>query len=412
MNIRLKISNVDRVIFFLFACWLLVDMLNGYLLNAGATFSVSQIYKALVTVIVIVRCIDNKPILKLVCCMIIYLSIYSINLILVDEEVGSSLILLSKFLTSILLFVYFIQINNVNRDYFLRKAKFVIAISFCVFTANMALGALGYGFNSYGSGIGSRGFFFSLNELSGVLAVLFPWIFYYCKRNLPTCLYYVCCASLFLLSFTLSTKSGIVATVMFFFLINYFYGGKIDKIVMIFLFASIILMGFVYFQMVLSAGIPVIERFSYFIDQQGFIDALTSNRLHYWEESGKEFYRSGLSVWILGLGGQRTVEMDPYDALLNCGIVGLIFLIWLYWMMLFYPLMKKYSSLSYSKVIFSSNLLLVIISIGGGHILFSSMAGMLIALSNAILFGEINIFNSKQLLKSVLLKKILLNYKL
>ena len=343
--------------------------------------------------------------------MIIYLFVYLINLILIGEDVGRSLILISKLLTSILFFTYFLQVNNTDRDYFLQKAKFIFTISFVIFSVNMLLGMLGYGFSSYENGIGTCGFFYALNELSGVLAVLSPWMFYYCKTKLTTLGFYICSAFLFLLSFALGSKSGIVATIMFFFLINYSYGEKRERLIMIILFVVIAIIGVIYIQQILSANLPVIERFAFFVEKQGFVDALTSNRLHFWEDRSRDFFRSGLIVWIFGLGGQRTVEMDPFDALLNCGLVGFAVILFLYWKLIAYPLEKRNESLQYSKVIFSSNLLLVLISVGGGHILFSSMAGMLIALSNAILFGKRTIFNSRESIRIILAKRLLMHYK-
>ena len=343
--------------------------------------------------------------------MIIYLFVYLINLILIGEDVGRSLILISKLLTSLLFFTYFLQVNNADREYFLKKAKLIFIISFIIFSVNMILGVLGYGFSSYENGIGTCGFFYALNELSGVLAVLSPWMFYYCKTNLATLGFYLCSTFLFFLSFALGSKSGIVATFMFFFLINYSYGGQTERLIMIVLFVVMTIIGVIYIQQFLSANLPVIERFSYFVEKQGFVDALTSNRLHYWEDRSKEFYTSGVSVWLLGLGGQRTVEMDPFDALLNCGLVGFVAVFFLYWKLISSPLGRRHESLQYSKVIFSSNLLLVFISIGGGHILFSSMAGMLIALSNAILFGKRTIFNSREAIRMLLVKRLLIRYK-
>ena len=397
----------DDLLFWLFAYWLLVDMLNGYLLKSGFTLSISQVYKSLVAIIVIIRCIDNKPIQVLSLCFIIYLSDYLTHIYIIGEEFGSSLTLISKLLTSLLFFTYFIQINNSDRDYFLQKAKIVITLNFAIFAVNLGLGFIGYGFTSYGGeeGFGSRGFFYSMNELSGVLAVLFPWILYYCKTKFSTFWFYLFSASFFLLSFILSSKSGIVATIMFFILINYFYGNKRDKALMVILFVALIVICFTYFQLILATDLPVMERLNYFVNKNGLIDAITSNRLHFWEYHSRELYRTDSIVWIFGLGGQRTVEMDPFDALLNCGLIGLAFLIFLYWELLSSPLTKGYRKRPYSKVVFSSNLLLVFISIGGGHILFSSMAGMLIALSNAVLFGKSSILNSRKLLHFALLKK-------
>lgn len=401
MRSALSICKADYFLFILFACWLLVDTLNGYLLQNDYPISISQIYKLFVAICVLVRCRNCNSVMKVMWWTVLYLSLYIAILYLNGESIASSIILVSKFITSLLFFTYFLEVKRADDSFFYKKAVYVLKWSLVVFAINMVLGYLNIGFKSYGgeNGFGTRGFFYAINELSGVLVVLFPWVFYYYKVHCSTVKFFLCGVVLFFLAYTLSTKSGIIATISLFLFTLYNYGNRVEKLfVLILLIALLIIIG-IYIQIVLSTELPIIQRFSYYMDQNGLIDALTSNRLNYWSEERTEFFNSGFLSKIFGLGGNRTVEMDPFDALLNCGIIGFCALLYIYWKLLSYPLKFKYKAIAYSKVVFFSNLLLVIISIAGGHILFSSMAGMLIALSNAFLYNKTTTSNSPSYLK-------------
>jgi len=186
----------------------------------------------------------------------------------------------------------------------------------------------------------------------------------------------------------MSTKAGILATALSFISITYFYGKKNERRVLLLFFIVAVYYAAKLVQLLLESEVPIVQRFSYFFERDGLLNALTSGRLRMWEEEGGDYTNSGLLTHIIGLGGGRTVEMDFYDILLNCGIVGAVVLVWSYIKILITPLKKRIRKLNYSKVIFTSNFLLVVISLIAGHIVFSSMAGMLIALSNALLFGK------------------------
>lgn len=391
MEEKIRINKADYLLFTLFSCWLLVDMLNGFLLRSDFPISVSQIYKSVVALLVIIRCAKNSQIQSVLFCSVVYLSFYSSIVILNGEEVVGSLVLLSKLITSILFFVYFSIIREINYDFFKNKAFLVLKWSFIIFFCNLIAGYLGYGFSSYSvsddEGFGSRGFFYAINELSGVLAVVYAWAFYYCKTHFSFPKYLLCSMLLFYMAYTLSTKSGIVASAIFFLYITYHYGNKKQKIMIVGLIFVLVVSAVVIVQILLSSDLPLFQRINFALEHNGVLDALTSNRLNFWEEESKEFVNSNFLSKLFGLGGNKTVEMDPFDALLNCGILGLGVLLYFYFKGIIKPLRSKFKNIGYNKVIFISNCLLILMSIGGGHIMFSSMAGMLIALSNALLYN-------------------------
>ena len=296
--------------------------------------------------------------------------------------------LVSKLISSLLFFVYFLEVKKTDEKYFIHKVSIVIACNFIVFAINMVLGNMGIGYNAYedNDGFGSRGFFFSGNELAGVVVTLFPWLFYYIKTKYSFPIYVLSGGVLLFLVFTLSTKSAILATGILFLTINFYYGNKKEKMLTIVL--SILIIGYVAIKVeqFLSSDNPIMVRLSYSLDKNGLADALTSSRLIYWEEERLTYYKADITAKIFGLGGNKSVEMDPLDALLNCGVVGLVFLVMMYIKLLYYPLKKNYRHHQYRMVVFYSNALLVFISMIAGHMLFSGMAGMFVALTNAILY--------------------------
>ena len=393
MQKALRIIRTDDIIFNLFACWCLVDTLSG-MMSGFLFFSLSQIVKALVAALVIFRCSHNQAIVSCVSVMIIYLSISVFHSAIIGEDVPATIILMSKLLTSILFFVYFIQVKKSNGRYFEDKAFLVLKWNFLIFSLNIALGLVGIGNSTYNvedatvTTIGSHGFIHSTNEMAGVLAVVFSWAFYYFKQHYSFIVYLFLSALLFFLAYAMSTKAGILATALSFISITYFYGKKNERRVLLLFFIVAVYYAAKLVQLLLESEVPIVQRFSYFFERDGLLNALTSGRLGMWEEERGDYTNSGLLTLLIGLGGGRTVEMDFYDILLNCGIVGVVVFGWTYIKMLISPLKKRIRELHYIKVIFTSNFLLVVISLIAGHIVFSSMAGMLIALSNALLFGK------------------------
>lgn len=401
---KFKISSTDNLLFAFFSCWCLVDSINGLLLR-NDLISISQIFKIFVAFIVIVRCQGNNAINNLLLGLMLYLCLYIVNVALHGEDVVSSVILVSKLMTSILFYYYFLQVLFADDKYFEQKAYLVLKWNFIFFAANMILGIMGFGYAAYGDvddGIGSKGLFYAGNELSGVVAAVFPWVFYYIIRRGSIVFYFVSGAALLVLVYSLSTKSGIFATLLLFIMIAFFYGSKRIKVITVLSSIAVVFYIVLHIQALLGTDVAIVERFSFFLERDGLMGAMTAGRLDYWEEESVEFFRSDIFTKLLGLGGMRTVEMDPADSLLNCGFIGLFLLTVIYLKGFLKPFKHNNTNNPYRFVVFSSNVVLIAISVAAGHVLFSSMAGMLIALSNAMLCIRAKHTNSLLLSKSQL----------
>lgn len=379
--------NIDHFLIQLFSLWLLIDTINGFCLGYNIDFPLSQVYKSIVAIIVLIRCRHDKLCTKFVFILLIYLLLYSMVVLTNGYSLTKILYFLSKPITSFLFYIYFLMlIKQQKYNKYLLK---IFKLSFLFFSANIVIGIFGFGFASYKDmgGIGRCGFFYAINELSVVVAVLFPISLYYVKTHCSFIFYFLFSIFLLALSFILSTKTSMLVAISSILYIMYSYGNKIEKKIVVFSIIAIIVSCITIFSILVSSDLKVFQRFSYFMDKDGLLVAFTSGRLIYWDEKSYIYYASGLITKVFGLGGCQTVEMDPLDALLNFGLLGFILIIILYTKIIYNAFKCKFY---YSKAIMFSNILLVLISIFSGHLMFSSMAGMLIALSNAFLFYKNN----------------------
>ena len=85
------------------------------------------------------------------------------------------------------------------------------------------------------------------------------------------------------------------------------------------------------------------------------------------------------------MGESRTVEMDPFDVLLNYGIVGVL-LCYSFYIYLLIKSWKYRRKNMIAKLVLYVNLLILSASSFAGHIIFSGMASWLIALINTLIY--------------------------
>lgn len=385
-----KLDRYDRILMSLLSLWLLVDMINGFFLGHGVPLPVSQIYKPLVVLLIVLWHPKDRKINKFTVSSLFYVLIYGMVTMLGDASIVKSITLILKPVTSIIIFLYFTRLFRVyDNELVLKRFINIILFSILIVIVNILLGLKGIGYHSYDTNdqeLGFCGFFYSPNELGGVFAVLYPLVLAYVICN-KSRLVYIATIIIFAISCVLmSTKSSFLILAIAVVLITYSYGTKFERRFIVFASVSGIYVLYRIIDMLLSSEHAAIERLNFFIERNGLLWALTSGRLEKWEDMSTMFYDSDFFFKVFGLGQSdyEPVEMDPYDLLLNCGYIGLLVL-----MMMYYKLIREPYKLSgniFSKAVLISNCLLVFMSIITGHIFFSSMAGMLIALSNSLLY--------------------------
>lgn len=386
-------KTTDNVIWVCFALWLLVDSLNGYAMTNNINVRPSQIFKFMVFVIVTARMIQFENFKKLFICLLPYLILVLLNSYDLHVNTFDTFTLLMKPLSSFVFFLYFKYMAEKNVLYFEKKFWTVFILSFLFFIANIVLGLMGFGRHVYETGndttFGVKGYLYAQNEISGLIIYLYPAILYYIRNNYSRIVYYLLIVLIIFISFSIGTKTSLAIAILSGFVVTYYLGSKIEKITMVVGGVIVAIAGIVYLSYFMALEFDIVERFMYFYDQHGFVEAITSGRFDYWEERSEQFFRMDfISNW-LGWGNREdfVCEMDPFDAILQFGYVGGIInsLFLLYLVMV--PLCWRRKN-RYAKIMMFCNISLFFVSIFSGHIFFSSMAGLFVALANAQLYYD------------------------
>ena len=405
-----KSLQLDNFIWVCFACWILIDSFNGYAKTNEIGIPVSQIFKTFVFVIVLIRLIRYVDVQLILFFCFLYIVLVLSNITGSGDSTIGVLTQLMKPLTNFFFFIYFVKCAQINRGYFARKFDFVIVFSFVFFIANVFLGLLGFGNSIYalgdGESYGIKGFIYAQNEISGVVAVLFPLVLLRMHRNYGRQIYYMTCLFLIFISFSIATKAAVFVAILSSCLVSFYLGEKKEKKVIVIITAISLIAIISYISYILASDFGMFQRFSYFYEKNGFYEAILSGRWTYWMEQSPYFFRQDFITQLFGLGNSEiNCELDPFDALLYLGWIGLLFNVLFLGLILIIPGIRKNKN-EYEKVMFISNSLIFFIAILSGHIFFSSMAGMLIALSNAFLIDNRKELLIKRILIFIIAKKL------
>lgn len=384
-----KYLPIDKFILFLFTNWLIIDSINGFIMRSGIDFPISQMFKLFTVVLVVTRMIKKRFFFIYFFVVIFYLFVFYINFTLsFPTNINEILAFILKPITSISFFIYFKFMMKSQPKNFLQSGIKILKVNILVFIFNILIGLFGLGYNSYTNmgGFGHCGYFYSINELSGVILVLYPLSLFYVHKTYSRKKYLLFSLLLVFVSVILATKTSSVMAVFISLLIAYVYGTKLEKKLVLIISLVLIICVIAYLGIILSSDVKAIQEFSYHMGTMGIIGALTSGRLLRWNDFQILFNNAPLPMKLLGLGEYRTVEMDIFDSVINCGYIGLFVLIYIYMYMIIIPCKSAFKHRIFRKPVQISNYLLILISIFSGHILFSSMAGMFIALSNSFLY--------------------------
>jgi len=398
MNIK-KINikfTIESILIFLFSIFILLDMINGYLLRNGF-FSISLILKSLTFLLTIIYLITFKKSLN----KIIYVIGIIIFYLFVHLFITSNIIMtlkgldwLIKFLSVVVFYIFFSKLIVENK---VDKIFKIVTYSFVFLCINFIIGFLGYGYPMYEGGgvsMGTRGFIFAGNEISVAIIVsgaILQMYFLEQRKYLKFLL-----ISILMLSMggLLTAKVAILASILItlgFTLIKASEKLKHLKINIIdFKFSLIILVLlpiisfiFIYYALFVSG---LINRFSYFYNKLDIITFLLSKRNIWAIEAIHSFYDKysifnvffGASKnWFQFISGNKMVEIDILDFLMTYGIVGVVLSYGFLFLLLFKNYLNKLNP--YKRYISFTIILLIGISCTSGHVLASGTAGFLIA---------------------------------
>lgn len=382
----IKVLPVDRIIWLFFTCWILIDSTNGFLRIIGVDFPFSQLIKFGVFILVLMRLIRLDRIKVSMIVTVVYLLFVSIHVFFIGNDVKAATVLILKPLTTLFFFYYFKYFSNRFPVLFSAMFNRLIFANFIFLAVNIAFGLMGYGNHVYDigeeEGVGIKGFIISQNEISLVVAILYPMLLLISSQKYNRLIYYLIGMAIGFISFCISTKASIIISFVSFIFVSIITGTKTEKKWIVLITSILLLTSVSYMAVVLSSEIGFIQRFSYFMENRGLLDAIFSGRLDQLETESNIFF--GKTSFLSQLLGQGEVacELDPFQALFSFGYIGGILNVVLL-MYLFFRLKFKYKKNEYEKVLNLSNTLIVLLSLFSGHVFFSSMGGLFMALSNA-----------------------------
>lgn len=380
----MKLTKIDSIIWSLTALWLIIDTITGFFLNNGVNFPLSQFFKIGISGLISYR-LSQLGYLSYIYFWIIYLSVIFLNCAFLNESIGDTFTLLSKLILTYLFYQYFCIFSKWWPRTLIRNSKRILLISFCVVSINIISGLFGFGFNTYpDEHVGFKGFFYAGNELGGVMAVLTPFFLYYSIINYTKLKFIFVGIFCIVLSVILGTKAFMLVSVISFISISWMYGTRQFRL---YLYGAVIIIIIISIPIIISLfssnEIDLLIRFSHSYDKGGISSIIFSNRDEFWISRSADFFNSDIITQLFGLGGNRTVEMDHLDVLLNYGYVGVVIIYSSILYLIIRSYLYRYRN-SFSKVVLLINILLLGMSFIAGHIVFSSMAGMFIALVNAV----------------------------
>lgn len=379
---------IDRIIWSMFIIWLGIDSLTGYFLNNGNELPISQLFKFILITVLVIRLSHIKKFVFSLSALLIYIAVYLLNLIFINEVIGISILLLSKFLTTILIYVYLCyfkdRYGSVIYHFFI---NLVFKYGLLLIIINILLGVLGYGFFTYESlQLGYKGFFYAGNELGPTVIPIFGYYLFnaYKKHHLYT--YIAWSVFLVVLGICIGTKACIFSPVLLALLIPFIYSNKLGRIKQTICLMSMIVLCCVFLGTYLEdTGIDQIEKIVTNYQENGIEDTISSGRNQYWKQVKNDILHSNGLSFFLGLGGGRTVEMDPMDIFFNFGLIGVISI----YLIIIIQMLNVYKTISFhpwNKLVFMVDLILLCLSCIAGHVIFSSMAGLYIALINSLAY--------------------------
>lgn len=392
----IKYSFYENILFKLFYFLLLVDTINGFFLGFGQAIPLGQIYKFFILLFFIFYLVKTKEGYGFILLLLGYECFYVYLLAekFYVSNIGDTLSLLSKFLMVCMGYPIFIHLVRKNSDAYFGKVRKIVFLNSLVILFNIVVGLAGFGFSTYDAtedGSGSKGFFYAVNELSGVIIYLSGFLFFYFKRKLSTkrfiafFLFVLACVTVF------GTKTALGGIFFFFIFLQYKYA-KVNKILMLILLVLVIPL-LLYVGYLIAKENGIWERWTYFYERSDDIYTfLLSGRDTFWENMRDDFFAKGLWAIIFGAGGVVTVEMDPFDALMNFGIVGLV-VVYGFWILMTYNAYKLKKINTFANIVFFLDVEILIFSLFAGHLMFSGMMGPFVPLINGLAYVPNNVLD-------------------
>lgn len=263
-------------------------------------------------------------------------------------------------------------------------------IAWIIIAFNVIAGLMGYGIPSYGEDeedMGVKGFFFAGNELGGIMAVLAPFMIYLITIRLSGVKAFLAYIIIMLVGISIGTKSSILVTILSILIVPILYMSPKKRLKII--LCWIIIIGFFFpfiVNLIADSSIGAIERWSYFYHEGGVTRLIFSGRDDFWNTKKVLFFNSDIITQLFGMGAEgKFVERDHLDFLIIFGYIGLAAITSFFIYLLITAIKHRHNN-SLMKIVIFSDLLVIGMGYMAGHVWYSAMASVYIALLNAFTF--------------------------
>ncbi|WP_337881516.1 O-antigen ligase family protein [Rheinheimera sp.] len=397
--------DADRLLLWLFSAYLLVDALNGFLLNEwGRSFGLSAFYKLSLLLLTAWRLSQLAP--HLLCALMLAGTVLMLGPLYSQLRYGLSPVgdisLILKLLSPVLCFAYFAALCRAEPGLFRQGAARMLGLNLATVLLNFALGAVGFGYSSYlpqphlpQLDLGSKGFFNAANEVSVVLLALAALSLPLCWQRhkagfLLLAAAWIGCASLLL------TKTGLAGVVLLIMVVPLWgcwasLSSKWKGLLVVSVLLCLVLAALKLPDLLQQLGLW--QKLQYVYQNQGLAGVLLSSRDQYalaiWQIS-TDYYSEWHRLFGIGMAGVSShswkfwAESDLFDLFIFYGVPGLLWTCWVFcgfWLHSLSCHLNRPSVLSASVLLLNS--LLLGIAVVAGHVLSSGMLWPVWALANA-----------------------------
>lgn len=399
-----KVAN-NKLFFYLFSIFPLIDLLNGYLLSINNKLPVGTGYRLVILIYGVLIVFKNKIITHKDLSILLFINFVVFSTLTLVQamffnrslsQIISDYTGLSKYFLWLVTALIFSE--YLSSEGKLEKLTVKINLFFCLGMIIPYLLGIG-NFTYANSSAGYKSFFFATNDLTYAFIILSSILSFYLidQFNRSKSLYFVFLIFLYSLNLVcmliIGTKSGIVyggvnLIIIFFYLIfvkaNVSYTFKFYLIqVLIILAVFFLVIGKNIVESMLDG---IFDRIAYFykVYEGNWIKILSSSRSIYLEDAWHNFlfYPKNYLILLFGFGAANrwalfgrqggNIEMDFFDTAFSYGFVGSIVLI-----ISFLYILKKYKTESGNKRYLYLFFVSLIYAFFTGHVFYSAMSAMI-----------------------------------
>jgi len=401
-KLKVKLIYLDYLIVFLLTYVLLIDSFNGYIklsVSNDLPVSISQIYKTGLIILILVRLYKNATSILWVFMVSILLLFPTFIQIVKGSSVNlkDDILKIIKYLTPLVFYFYFYKLYMINNLKLNKKLFFFIKVSYLIIVINLLLKIVGLGYSVYSGNIGSKGYFYAGNEISGVLIITYAIIAYQLILEKKIKHFWLLFIFTINVAFMLSSKTAVFGIILISLLIKFrlmVILSSIKKMSKLIIHGSLFLPIGIYFlyRMILNSDVFQ-NRILFFYQRMDIVTVLLSSR--------NVFFKKAFDVYLnkynfieklIGVGQSsyekivdKTIEIEFIDIFFTYGFLGLCLFIG-HLLMVFNSSrrLKKDIAFSHARLTFLTLIILTVISSIAGHIFSSGMAGVFIGYVFAI----------------------------